>query len=125
MRISDWSSDVCSSDLRDQVVIHFARMRGHVAPAQARMGGAETVVEVAQQPAERPGAAVMALAMPGIDVLAEQRDLARAGGDQPAGLGDHGLGRARIFGAARSEEHTSELQSLMPISYAVFCLKKT
>src|SRR3546814_12591721 len=54
---------------RDQVVIHFARMRGHVAPAQARMGGAETVVEVAQQPAERPGAAVMALAMPGIDEI--------------------------------------------------------
>src|SRR3546814_1390345 len=31
---------------------------------------------------------------------------------------------ATIFGAARSEEHTSELQSLMRISYAVFCLKK-
>src|SRR3546814_5694523 len=29
-----------------------------------------------------------------------------------------------VFGAARSEEHTSELQSLMRISYAVFCLKK-
>src|SRR3546814_2351213 len=33
-------------------------------------------------------------------------------------------GRPR-FGAGRSEEHTSELQSLMRISYAVFCLKKT
>src|SRR3546814_2315583 len=30
----------------------------------------------------------------------------------------------RLFGEARSEEHTSELQSLMRISYAVFCLKK-
>src|SRR3546814_8065519 len=37
------------------------------------------------------------------------------------GRSDHGKGRA---GAVRSEEHTSELQSLMRISYAVFCLKK-
>src|SRR3546814_10236530 len=36
----------------------------------------------------------------------------------PAALGDHPIG------AGRSEEHTSELQSLMRISYAVFCLKK-
>src|SRR3546814_1762582 len=41
----------------------------------------------------------------------------RRGGDQPAA----GLGRGQ---EARSEEHTSELQSLMRISYAVFCLKK-
>src|SRR3546814_6138930 len=51
--------------------------------------------------------------------------------DQPA---DHargremlqagGAARRRPAGAARSEEHTSELQSLMRISYAVFCLKK-
>src|SRR3546814_3067371 len=34
------------------------------------------------------------------------------------------MGAAAIFGALRSEEHTSELQSLMRISYAVFCLKK-
>src|SRR3546814_9651867 len=34
------------------------------------------------------------------------------------------FGEPRIFGASRSEEHTSELQSLMRISYAVFCLKK-
>src|SRR3546814_7924186 len=34
-------------------------------------------------------------------------------------------GMARALGTGRSEEHTSELQSLMRISYAVFCLKKT
>src|SRR3546814_9898516 len=34
------------------------------------------------------------------------------------------LGRAYLYGLARSEEHTSELQSLMRISYAVFCLQK-
>src|SRR3546814_7608075 len=60
----------------------------------------------------------------------------RAGGDEPAWRGlrrVHGLGVARLGslgGAAgrhhggRSEEHTSELQSLMRSSYAVFCLKK-
>src|SRR3546814_1220118 len=37
-------------------------------------------------------------------------------------LGDHGIDLAARF--PRSEEHTSELQSLMRISYAVFCLKK-
>src|SRR3546814_8875112 len=34
------------------------------------------------------------------------------------------LGPGRLFWRPRSEEHTSELQSLMRISYAVFCLKK-
>src|SRR3546814_2901875 len=38
-------------------------------------------------------------------------------------IGENG-GPARAFGCLRSEEHTSELQSLMRISYAVFCLKK-
>src|SRR3546814_7613013 len=41
-------------------------------------------------------------------------------GEQQAGPSDHRPG----YGDARSEEHTSELQSLMRISYAVFCLKK-
>src|SRR3546814_8721033 len=41
------------------------------------------------------------------------------------GLGDQQRLAARQFQQARSEEHTSELQSLMRIPYAVFCLKKT
>src|SRR3546814_3653186 len=40
-----------------------------------------------------------------------------------AALGDHDLADGVVAGSARSEEHTSELQSLMRISYAVFCLK--
>src|SRR3546814_4262783 len=63
---------------------------------------------------------VVGLAQPG----AEAR--ARRGGDGPvraAGGGAGGLVPAA--GTRRSEEHTSELQSLMRISYAVFCLKKT
>src|SRR3546814_5822557 len=46
---------------------------------------------------------------------------------QLSGLGQDGPGLLRLFGSTqpfRSEEHTSELQSLMRISYAVFCLKK-
>src|SRR3546814_4272450 len=64
---------------------------------------------------------------------AGKRALWRGGGLYRAGLGREGSGRAgaggdgqpvRCGGSARSEEHTSELQSLMRISYAVFCLKK-
>src|SRR3546814_3618095 len=45
-------------------------------------------------------------------------------GDRPGARRNRGAGPAADAGAARSEEHTSELQSLMRISYAVFCLKK-
>src|SRR3546814_1338137 len=43
---------------------------------------------------------------------------------EPRALGPVAIGRAVVLERARSEEHTSELQSLMRISYAVFCLKK-
>src|SRR3546814_7307633 len=57
----------------------------------------------------------------GRDHGAEQGDAARRAGRRGAGRrGDGGTGG----GGRRSEEHTSELQSLMRISYAVFCLKK-
>src|SRR3546814_8781156 len=49
------------------------------------------------------------------------------GVDHPAALGGSGVdgdNAPHMYGKARSEEHTSELQSLMRISYAVFCLKK-
>src|SRR3546814_6711718 len=49
-------------------------------------------------------------------------DSADAGADQCTGAGAVRI--IGIAGLARSEEHTSELQSLMRISYAVFCLKK-
>src|SRR3546814_2789996 len=60
------------------------------------------------------------------DALAQGR-LAVHHGDQPLGVGRRVGGVAPTCGGAstmRSEEHTSELQSLMRISYAVFCLKK-
>src|SRR3546814_1357745 len=50
-------------------------------------------------------------------------DAARADGETPRTRRAHRMARPRLQGT-RSEEHTSELQSLMRISYAVFCLKK-
>src|SRR3546814_9756039 len=82
MRISDWSSDVCSSDLA-------VRIRE---PAAAIADGADEIGVAEAADGARP-----VLFPPGPQVAT---------------------------GKARSEEHTSELQSLMRISYAVFCLKK-
>src|SRR3546814_1139331 len=136
MRISDWSSDVCSSDLLDR----------------AGAGGADR--DDAGQP-PRPGHAIQVIGFP-CEIWTVPRDrqhrrpARRASGPRPdrvqpveggavAGDGDAGgrvwKPRAGQCGGAgadagdrglqrRSEEHTSELQSLMRISYAVFCLKK-
>src|SRR3546814_4234073 len=116
MRISDWSSDVCSSDL--------GRRCGD------EPGG---------------GLAVRAADQPGVDGRTPRRRRSRRA---PPGAVERGADRAGFVGARRvagmervrlrlrlgssivapdlfrSEEHTSELQSLMRISYAVFCLKK-
>src|SRR3546814_10358238 len=98
MRISDWSSDVCSSDLRDpdaveatarytaalERAVHPKEGKGRKRPKQERENHAET------QHLDAP-----------ISCCA-----------------------CSFMEWARSEEHTSELQSLMRISYAVFCVKK-
>src|SRR3546814_9233107 len=100
MRISDWSSDVCSSDLHWR-----ARRAPSRRPALARTW-----------PRPPPAAASTALAAPAARArrrLPPAWAVRAAAAPAPA----H---RARW----RSEEHTSELQSLMRISYAVFCLKK-
>src|SRR3546814_3975907 len=91
MRISDWSSDVCSSDL-DRVRIGVLRQ-----PARA------AAIDIAAT------------------VGAEGLDLHDLG---PEKFPRRGLHRILRPSGKRSEEHTSELQSLMRISYAVFCLKK-
>src|SRR3546814_5342373 len=108
MRISDWSSDVCSSDLAVDQVVHND---GIIVAVVARRTGRGVVV-------------VLVLA------LRDGRgcgDCQRKRGDREHDFLDHDvflsiMGTARDAG--RSEEHTSELQSLMRISYAVFCLKK-
>src|SRR3546814_10750394 len=102
MRISDWSSDVCSSDLQAGADLRWIRepflsarrrdpwmvVHGHT-PADAVDHGPQRI---------------------GIDTGAFASGVLTA-------IGLEGEDRS-------SEEHTSELQSLMRISYAVFCLKK-
>src|SRR3546814_1745116 len=96
MRISDWSSDVCSSDLVEAVTLKEAQRIG-------------LICRVRQ---EQRHHAVQAIDV--IDPLL---------GRQPI-QGLDAVTKRREAPANRSEEHTSELQSLMRISYAVFCLKK-
>src|SRR3546814_9162816 len=106
MRISDWSSDVCSSDLLLREFIGFGRFRTRQAL---------------------------------LDELSQQRliEVSHAGSTPDNGVRDgphvfmgdpdhHRDVDVRMLHerAFRSEEHTSELQSLMRISYAVFCLTK-
>src|SRR3546814_8171878 len=130
MRISDWSSDVCSSDLH------------------CDHGIARADAEAAQRDDQGIGAAGhrhrMAAAAPGGELGLESGNLFAA--DIPAAVEyalDRRVDRQLLFQVGRfriglrdhaaeltdnvrrrSEEHTSELQSLMRISYAVFCLKK-
>src|SRR3546814_2598326 len=109
MRISDWSSDVCSSDLA-----HDARMTRPLSvalpfAAALALGGCATAVP----PVEVTRFHTNAVAgwAPGARYAIATAPLDGPGTDVPGAT-------------ARSEEHTSELQSLMRISYAVFCLKK-
>src|SRR3546814_2106851 len=103
MRISDWSSDVCSSDLT-------AEHRFDIGPrGVAQRAGDEGAISIARgRAARRCGQRVA-------------QPLMQVGRDP---IGPVCLDRAQCVDDLRSEEHTSELQSLMRISYAVFCLKK-
>src|SRR3546814_1510310 len=104
MRISDWSSDLCSSDL--------------IGPhGLGLLGNTENIMALAEI------GIVLLLFIIGLELhpsrlMRLRRDI-------------FGLGLAQVVvsgillaAGIRSEEHTSELQSLMRISYAVFCLKK-
>src|SRR3546814_10870042 len=108
MRISDWSSDVCSSDLRCR---SGRGTRSH-GPAQGDQEPGRTAGTPQRAGARwRGGVALPALAFG----RGAQGPGDRNGGGRPA---------PRLSTGRRSEEHTSELQSLMRISYAVLCLKK-
>src|SRR3546814_7167854 len=99
MRISDWSSDVCSSDLHHRTapgVRGLCRRPPRTRRLQAREGHR-------QWPDRR-------------NAGGGQRGIAPRGNETALPPGSQGR--------ERSEEHTSELQSLMRLSYAVFCLKK-
>src|SRR3546814_9961360 len=111
MRISDWSSDVCSSDLAGIPALDpnfllqvpapdapFIQGIGDAAPSELSSQIRQTVALETSTPASTDPAAVAPIATM--------------------------LKPADPVPTPRSEEHTSELQSLMRISYAVFCLKK-
>src|SRR3546814_2785880 len=104
MRISDWSSDVCSSDLT-------AVVKSKMVTVDLEHLSVETVDP-------KPTKAGLLLSPTGNHGV--KRD-----GDNLV-LVDIARGREQRLtdDGERSEEHTSELQSLMRISYAVFCLKK-
>src|SRR3546814_10452168 len=118
MRISDWSSDVCSSDLvdGDQLALDVEMPEGPaVARRRALQVGAD-LVDRALEVGGDEGAVGAHLGAPAlVGPVQHGARLQQAVLDEPA------EGDARL---RRSEEHTSELQSLMRISYAVFCLKK-
>src|SRR3546814_2838834 len=118
MRISDWSSDVCSSDLIDRQLL-----AGGIEAGRARLHRQQRALAGAIEPdlVQAPWRAGRLQRLGDLErlqgrVAADQRLDQRAGG------------RAQVLQALielrRSEEHTSELQSLMRTSYAVFCLKK-
>src|SRR3546814_2788050 len=123
MRISDWSSDVCSSDLPlhrgDALPAELALLgqQGGLRPLRARLApylrASGCHQQLLQQLRPLP---VSREADPADDPFG-------AAGPASAGLWQ-GRERARLAARGRSEEHTSELQSLIRISYAVFCLKK-
>src|SRR3546814_6647595 len=95
MRISDWSSDVCSSDLDVRATIRCkGALHGRLAAARPAVAGR----------------------------LEELHGVLRRNEREDAGVRNEGaVGTAR---PGRSEEHTSELQSLMSTSYAVSCLNQ-
>src|SRR3546814_7764240 len=108
MRISDWSSDVCSSDL--WLVVAGDRPDPRFRDRQASVGR--------RYAGGRRGGDGDAGGY--IGAGRRCRDGAVSG---QSGAGDDPARKAAHAGAGRSEEHTSELQSLMRISYAVLCMK--
>src|SRR3546814_4652160 len=107
MRISDWSSDVCSSDLEPGAGSDVVSMK-----LRADKRGDRYVLNGNKMwITNGPDASTL--------IVYAKTDLAAGSRGITAFIVEKGF-----KGFSRSEEHTSELQSLMRISYAVFCLKK-
>src|SRR3546814_2622936 len=113
MRISDWSSDVCSSDLdQTQYFASGSYMDQEGAIIGSGFSRGSFRLNLDQKVGERLS-------------FSSQLYVSRSKADRSA---TEVFGGSLLYSALsmppRSEEHTSELQSLMRISYAVFCLKK-
>src|SRR3546814_4701655 len=108
MRISDWSSDVCSSDLQLRIAFEGQRV---LALGAIERDGRDAIGIGPAEMGRREGCGV-------------QLHISPPATDSACPVTDRLSGRHSQRTAFRSEEHTSELQSLMRISYAVFCLTK-
>src|SRR3546814_265119 len=149
MRISDWSSDVCSSDLAQQApdVIGIGRLafdqarqiagdRGVLLPDEydaaaqtSPQADDAAIFQYAHRLPKQGAASIMLLPQfllrpydaAGFIMRSFQRARYSVGQFQARA---RRFGHGCVIAQRRSEEHTSELQSLMRISYAVFCLKQ-
>src|SRR3546814_6960440 len=135
MRISDWSSDVCSSDLHSTTFWRCIEAWGEHRPM---IGLITAHPHPDRRPADfdpnapckhfiqSPAFAARYSKLPEADVFDQVVEYCRSNRGGPLGSAEVVLtddnGEEHVFWF-RSEEHTSELQSLMRISYAVFCLK--
>src|SRR3546814_10544580 len=113
MRISDWSSDVCSSDLAYNIWVH------------PRVIGPSDTIRLSQKGGFALNVTIHCKSHPNVTdfALGSYRICPRQHHGPGSGYPDWPPQECRLRNY-RSEEHTSELQSLMRISYAVFCLKK-
>src|SRR3546814_8638666 len=116
MRSSDWSSDVCSSDLHEHAHAHD-HGHHHGSDGALHFGHGAAGASV-------PGQSQARLVRIEQDILARNDAIAADNRRTFADAGVLALNLMSSPGAGRSEEHTSELQSLMRISYAGFCLTK-
>src|SRR3546814_3351373 len=136
MRISDWSADVCSSDLfggGDQAALRMVPADQGLVTGNGP--GLQRTLRLVQQPQFAVGHGMGQVVG---QLAAGPGAFVHVGFEEANGVADGRLrpvqGKVRVVeqgfpvravpGIDRSEEHTSELQSLMRISYAVFCMKK-
>src|SRR3546814_5018276 len=148
MRISDWSSDVCSSDLivqrieDGQAAAKAGLKRGDVVtkingkeitPQQTLSyivanikPGTRVPIEVIREGKTLSLTAVIGTRPPESELTGENFDpeAEQTLPEDPTGTADQAIQDQLGMAVQRSEEHTSELQSLMRNSYAVFCLNK-
>src|SRR3546814_8957033 len=121
MRISDWSSDVCSSDLTDTGSFARTRLQMKLELNQEQRAMVESVRQLANDRFKPRVMKYQDGTFPWENIK-DLADLGVLGMGVPEEYGGLGLPVLDCAIVLRSEEHTSELQSLMRISYAVFCL---
>src|SRR3546814_2864188 len=120
MRIRDWSSDVCSSDLYPDIEVRIATS---IRPADLEREGIDCAIRHGD--GHWPGVSATRLFSESLVPVAHPKFArGKEALRKPADLKGHKLLHSQNRREDRSEEHTSELQSLMRSSYAVFCLKK-